>query len=33
MLLQIRRRGDRFVERRLFPVRFVPMTGATERRG
>jgi len=32
-LLQIRRRGDRFVERRLFPVRFVPMTGAAERRG
>ncbi len=30
-LLQIRRRGDRFLERRLFPVRFVPMTGEAER--
>jgi len=30
-LLQIRRRGDRFQETRLFPVRFVPMTGEAER--
>ena len=26
-LLLIERRGDRFIERRLLPVRFVPMTG------
>ena len=32
-LRQIRRRGDRFQETRLFPVRFVPMTGDAGRTG
>ena len=31
-LLLIERRGDRFMERRLLPVRFVPMTGAVRDR-
>jgi protein-L-isoaspartate(D-aspartate) O-methyltransferase len=31
-LLLVTRKGDRFVERRLLPVRFVPMTGAVRDR-
>jgi protein-L-isoaspartate(D-aspartate) O-methyltransferase len=30
-LLRVIRRGERFLEERLFPVRFVPMTGESQR--